>query len=239
MKWNVSQIVSSFDKKFVWFRLRRNMAVSSHTRLPFSEHSARKSHVNHTLLAILSYVLLTKGIDQTLVWKVILFSRSLARSLIRSQTPCISACYYYINEKTGCDLFTMLRLRDSVWRELITSCVRACVRVTRMYVYCNSWLTNDKWTILHLSRARIPFSIRLSPCFHFIILLLSFININELFLLLLHNDRISSLFRSTLPIRRNCVVFIVTKVKFSSFCQNKVCTMSKFDVQNLQCFRIP
>lgn len=115
--------------------------------------------------------------------------------------------------------------------------MRACVSRVCMYVYCNSWLTNDKWTILHLSRVPIPFSIRLFPCFHFIILLLSFISINELFLLLAH-DRISSLFRSTLPIRRNYVVFIAAKVIFSSFCQNEIYTMSKFDVQYLQCFRI-
>lgn len=50
------------------FRLHRNMAVPPYTRPALSEHRARKSHVNHTLLAILSYyVLLTKGIDQTSV----------------------------------------------------------------------------------------------------------------------------------------------------------------------------
>ncbi|XP_011631751.1 tyrosine-protein phosphatase non-receptor type 7-like isoform X1 [Pogonomyrmex barbatus] len=36
------------------------MAVPPYTRPPFSEHRVRKSHVHHTLFAILSYVLLTK-----------------------------------------------------------------------------------------------------------------------------------------------------------------------------------
>lgn len=83
MKRSIS-LSGSSDKEFAWeFRLRRNMAVSSYTQLPFSEHRARKSHVNHTLLGILLYALLMKGIDQTSGWKVILLFCSFGRSFAR------------------------------------------------------------------------------------------------------------------------------------------------------------
>lgn len=82
-----------------------NMAVPAYTQPLFSNRRARGPHVtvNHTVLAILAYVLLAKGIDQTRE-RINSYRRSrISRDEHRPSRRC--CCCIVAVRKTGCGLF--------------------------------------------------------------------------------------------------------------------------------------
>jgi len=171
---------ASSDKEFAWLRLHRNMAVSPYTQPPFSEHRARKSHVN-TPLDILLYVLLTKGIDQTSVWKAILLFRSLVRSFASKYRTYPLAIITSMRKQdviySRCSDFGIVY--DASW---LCTCECACVRI----VYICTHIAIHGWQM-----ANGQFYVAIPFLFFFSILLqfsfYRFIRNNELFLLLVYN----------------------------------------------------
>lgn len=129
------------------FRFYRNMAVSSYTRWPLpTTHQTRGSHINHTVLAILAYMLLTKGIDQTSAEIIPSLSLALSFSDARAHPHTHTHTHtarahtythlrlfcYCNNQKTGCGFIS--DAPNFRYVVLFSICVSCIYIYARMYM---------------------------------------------------------------------------------------------------------